>query len=103
MACVARYCAPDRRRPGKGRASASWPSAAAFPHLRDVAIVVVIMIVVVAILVAVLVDADTAGTAAADSGADRRGVAAAADHCDRRDLRDEDQVALGVGCDRVRA
>src|SRR2546422_8404375 len=49
------------------------------------------------------VNGDAAVGAAADSLAHGRGIAAGADYPDRRRLRDEDEVALGIGRHRVRA
>src|SRR5437762_12988751 len=48
-------------------------------------------------------DADTAVGAAANPLAHSRGIAAGADYPDGRRLRDEDEVALGIGRYRVRA
>src|SRR5260370_33955241 len=71
----------------------------------------VIVIVPVAIAIAVVsvlldlmgVDGNATAVATANSRAHRRGVAARADYCNRRDLRDEDEIVLGVSRDRVRA
>ena len=66
--------------------------------------VAVVPVVMVPILVDIMdVDTDTPVVAAANPRAHVRGVTADTDHCDRRRLRNEDEVALGVRRHRVRA
>src|SRR6266403_6222351 len=61
------------------------------------------VIVVIAIAVDMMhINGDAAVGAAADSRAHGRAITAGSDHPDRRDLRYEDEVALGVGRHRVR-
>src|SRR5437667_2984075 len=93
----------------KKRSQARLSHRAATPrHYLIVVVLPVAVLVPVIIVVAVTVDmmhinGDAAVGAAADSLAHGRGIAAGADYPDRRRLRDEDEVALGIGRHRVRA
>src|SRR5258708_35309875 len=73
---------------------------------RGLSVVVIVVIPVAIVPVPVDIvdkDADTSVGAAANSRADRRGVAPGADYGERRHLRNEDEVALGIRRHRVRA
>src|ERR1700755_1068725 len=65
--------------------------------------IMIMIIVVVAALDVVMVDRDTSVRGAADALAHGGGIAADTDDRNRSNLGNEDQVALGVGRDRMRA
>src|SRR5215470_20041349 len=67
-------------------------------------VIVVVLVIVVFVLVdLVTIDADASALAAADPCADRGGVTAGPDDSNRSNLRNEDQVALGIGRHRMRS
>src|SRR5215471_2996991 len=66
-----------------------------------VALVVIILALVVVLIHIVLVDGDAACSAAANACPNSRCITAGPHHANWSDLRIEDQVALGVGRDRM--
>src|SRR3979409_2765858 len=71
---------------------------------RSMVVIAAVVVVTFVVLVdIVLIDRNASVAAAADAGADRRGVSAIAGHDTGPGLRNEDQVPLGVRRDRMRA
>src|SRR5882672_489725 len=94
---------PALRRPLLTSSTTRYESGQAVSGSVVVVVAVAIVVVVPIVGDMVDVDTDTAVGAAANLLAHGRRIAAGADYPDRRRLRDEDEIALGVGRRRVRA
>lgn len=82
------------RRPSQAQIRANRKAAAAISVLVVVTVIFIIVLVV-------LIDADAPVIGPANSGSDCSGVATGSNYRDGRDLRNEDEVALGIGRHRV--
>src|SRR3981189_2386847 len=71
---------------------------------RSMVVIPTLVVVTFVVLVdIVLIDRNASVAAAADAGADRRGVSAIAGHDTGPGLRNEDQIPLGIRRDRMRS
>src|SRR5882762_3918192 len=68
-----------------------------------VAVILVVVMTLVVLVDLVPIDRNASVAAAADAGADRRGVSATAGHDTGPVLRNEDQIPLGIRRDRMRS
>lgn len=66
-----------------------------------VAIAVMVMVMIVVVIDIVLIDRDASVHAATDSLANSCRVATSSNHRCGRNLRNENTIALGIGCNRV--